>query len=56
MLLGCEETGQALLIDPVVNAIERDLASVHALGLKLVVTVDTHIRSRRITCTAEPGT
>ena len=24
-LLGCEETGQAVLIDPVVNTIDRDL-------------------------------
>jgi len=24
-LIGCEETGAALLIDPVVNAIDRDL-------------------------------
>ena len=24
-LLGCEETGQALLIDPVINSIDRDL-------------------------------
>src|SRR6187397_1853758 len=30
-LLGCEATGQALLIDPVVNSIERDLAAVHGL-------------------------
>jgi len=25
-LLGCEATGQALLVDPVVNSIDRDLA------------------------------
>ena len=34
-LLGCEETGEAVLIDPVVNSIERDLALVASLGLKL---------------------
>ena len=34
-LLGCEDTGQAVLIDPVVNAIDRDLDAVHALGLTL---------------------
>lgn len=26
-LLGCEATGQAALIDPVINAIDRDLAA-----------------------------
>ena len=35
-LLGCEETGQAVLIDPVVVAIDRDLAEVGRLGLTLV--------------------
>lgn len=25
-LLGCEETGKAVLVDPVINAIERDFA------------------------------
>lgn len=48
-LLGCEETGQAVLIDPVVNAIDRDLEAVHSLGLRLVVTVDTHIHADHIT-------
>ncbi|MHB1528078.1 MAG: MBL fold metallo-hydrolase [Acidiferrobacteraceae bacterium] len=48
-LLGCEETGQALLIDPVVPAWERDLAVVRSLGLRLVYTVDTHIHADHIT-------
>ena len=30
-LIGCEATGQALLIDPVVNSIDRDLAERHDL-------------------------
>jgi glyoxylase-like metal-dependent hydrolase (beta-lactamase superfamily II) len=31
-LLACESTGQALLIDPVVNAIDRDLLVLRSLG------------------------
>jgi len=48
-LLGCEETGEALLIDPVVNSIERDLAAVASLGLKLALTLETHIHADHIT-------
>lgn len=48
-LLGCEETGQALLIDPVLPTWERDLAEVNALGLKLAYTVETHIHADHIT-------
>jgi sulfur dioxygenase len=48
-LLGCEETGQAILIDPVVSAMERDLAEITRLGLKLAFTVDTHIHADHIT-------
>jgi sulfur dioxygenase len=42
-LLGCETTGQALLIDPVVNAIDRDLQVLQSLDLTLALTLDTHI-------------
>ena len=48
-LLGCEETGQAVLVDPVVNAMERDLGVVHELGLKLAFALDTHIHADHIT-------
>lgn len=48
-LLGCEETGQAILIDPVVNAIERDLAELSRLELTLAYTLDTHIHADHIT-------
>ncbi len=48
-LLGCPDTGAALLIDPVVNAIERDLALIAQLGLTLRLTVDTHIHADHIT-------
>lgn len=48
-LLGCEETGQALLIDPVLPTWERDLAEVNKLGLKLAYTLETHIHADHIT-------
>jgi glyoxylase-like metal-dependent hydrolase (beta-lactamase superfamily II) len=48
-LLGCPDTGDALLIDPVVNAIERDIAELARLGLRLVYTVDTHVHADHIT-------
>lgn len=48
-LLGCEQTGQALLIDPVVNMMDRDLQLVQQLGLRLAYTLDTHIHADHIT-------
>lgn len=48
-LLGCEETGQAVLIDPVVSAMDRDLTLLNDLGLKLAYTMDTHIHADHIT-------
>lgn len=48
-LLGCEDTGQAILIDPVIASMERDLAEINKLGLKLAYSVDTHIHADHIT-------
>ena len=48
-LLGCPDTGQAVLIDPVLPTWERDLAAVRGLGLTLAYTVDTHIHADHIT-------
>ncbi|MGA8881679.1 MAG: MBL fold metallo-hydrolase [Azonexus sp.] len=48
-LLGCEKTGQALLIDPVLPTWERDLAEVSKRGLMLAYTVETHIHADHIT-------
>jgi glyoxylase-like metal-dependent hydrolase (beta-lactamase superfamily II) len=48
-LLGCEQTGQALLVDPVLPAWERDLAVLNALSLKLACTVETHVHADHIT-------
>lgn len=48
-LLGCPETGRALLVDPVLPAWERDLDALKALSLKLVLTVETHVHADHIT-------
>lgn len=48
-LLGCPDTGQALLIDPVVTTIDRDLATLQALGLTLALTLDSHVHADHIT-------
>lgn len=52
-LIGDEESGLAVLIDPVISAMDRDLEEVHRLGLKLAYTVDTHIHADHITAAME---
>lgn len=47
-LLGCNETGQCLLLDPVMEAIDRDLAVVQQLGLTLTTTLETHIHADHV--------
>jgi glyoxylase-like metal-dependent hydrolase (beta-lactamase superfamily II) len=51
-LLGCPETGAALLIDPVLETAERDLEAVRALGLTLAWTVETHVHADHVTAAA----
>ena len=52
-LLGCEETGLAVLIDPVIASMERDLDQVRSLGLTLAFSLDTHIHADHITAALE---
>lgn len=52
-LLGDEYSGEAILIDPVISSMERDLAELHRLGLKLAWTLDTHIHADHITAALE---
>ena len=52
-LLGCEDTGQAVLVDPVIVSMERDLAEIGRLGLALAYSVDTHIHADHITAALE---
>lgn len=48
-LLACQETGQAILIDPVIVSMERDLAEIGRLGLTLAYSVETHVHADHIT-------
>ena len=52
-LLGDDETGQAILVDPVISSMERDLAELHRLGLTLAYTLDTHIHADHVTAALE---
>lgn len=48
-LLACPETGDALLIDPVLDTLERDLEVLQQLGLTLKYTLDTHHHADHLT-------
>lgn len=48
-LLACENTHQALLIDPVLETVERDLQVLRDLGLTLAATLETHIHADHLT-------
>lgn len=52
-LLGCEDSKQAVLVDPVISAMDRDLQVLRELGLSLVFTLDTHIHADHITAALE---
>lgn len=48
-LFGCEDTGKALLVDPVVPTMDRDLKLIQELGMNLAMTVETHVHADHIT-------
>ena len=48
-LLADSENGEAIIIDPVVEHIDRDLQLISELGLKLIYTLDTHVHADHIT-------
>jgi len=48
-LIGCEETGKTVLIDPVIETVERDLDVLRDLGLKPTYTLETHIHADHLT-------
>ncbi|XP_064470773.1 persulfide dioxygenase ETHE1, mitochondrial-like [Ornithodoros turicata] len=48
-LLADQNTKEALLIDPVVDQVDRDVKLLSELGLKLVYAVNTHVHADHIT-------
>ena len=48
-LLACPETRQAMLIDPVLDTVPRDLEVLQQLDLKLMYTLDTHHHADHLT-------
>lgn len=48
-LIGCEGSGEALLIDPVLETVERDLELLGELQLTLKYTIETHIHADHVT-------
>jgi glyoxylase-like metal-dependent hydrolase (beta-lactamase superfamily II) len=47
-LLACPDAREAVLIDPVIESVDRDLAVLNELGLHLAYTLDTHIHADHI--------
>jgi len=52
-LLGDKETKEAIILDPVLETVDRDLKLVQELGLKLSFVIDTHVHADHITAAAE---
>jgi len=48
-LLADERSGEALLIDPVLEQVDRDLQLVSDLGLRLALVLDTHVHADHVT-------
>ncbi|QDP18502.1 MBL fold metallo-hydrolase [Sphingomonas xanthus] len=48
-VFGCPDTRQAVLLDPVIEMVDRDLAALQELDLSLAYTLDTHIHADHIT-------
>ena len=48
-LLGDRNTGEAVLIDPVLETVDRDLKLIGELGLKLIYVLDTHVHADHVT-------
>lgn len=52
-ILGDPVTREAVIIDPVIETIERDLKLLNELDLKLIAVLDTHVHADHITSAAE---
>jgi glyoxylase-like metal-dependent hydrolase (beta-lactamase superfamily II) len=51
-LVACCQTRQAVLVDPVLETVERDLSVLQELELELAFTLETHIHADHITSAA----
>jgi glyoxylase-like metal-dependent hydrolase (beta-lactamase superfamily II) len=52
-LLGDAASGEAVLIDPVLERVDRDLALVEELGLRVKYVLDTHVHADHVTGAGE---
>ena len=52
-LLADEDSREAIIIDPVVERIDRDLKLIAELGLELIYTLDTHVHADHVTGSGE---
>jgi len=52
-LIGCAATGDTVLIDPVLETVERDVKLLEELGLTLKCTIETHIHADHVTGAAQ---
>ena len=52
-LLADEDTKDAVLIDPVLEMVERDVGLIHDLGLRLKFVLDTHVHADHVTASGE---
>ena len=48
-LIACDLSGEAALIDPVLETVERDLELLATLGLSLRFTIETHLHADHVT-------
>lgn len=51
-LLADEESGEAVIIDPVLEKVDRDLQLIEELGLKLIHSIETHVHADHITASS----
>lgn len=51
-LVACPKTGEAVLIDSVQEKVDRDVALINQLGLKLLYSIGTHVHADHVTGTA----
>jgi len=52
-ILGCGVTKKALIIDPVLEMVERDATLISQLGLDLIYGLNTHVHADHVTGTGE---